>query len=143
MWKVGGFWMEGVETPLTVVRVIETPLKGKNAGHPEVFWIITQPNDMPAYDLRELSHFRWRIENNGFKSFNDQCLSKNLFTHNPQARLTLLRIQFLTFNIIQFYREMSTDLEKKMLNGFVLIPAFVELRQLFQQSLERVFCPSG
>lgn len=140
LWATDNFWMDGVKTPLKVVKVKEVPLKGKNAGKPEYFWIITQAIELSAPDLRELAHFRWHIENNGFKSFNEQCLSKNLFTHNSKARLALLRIQLLTYNIIQLFRKKSNIKQNKFIkeeNSLYLQP-FIEIRQLFWQSLEMV-----
>lgn len=138
IWAVSNLNMEGVEPGLKVVKVMETRLKGKRAGETETFFIITNASELSAADLRMLAHSRWHIENNGFKSFNEQCCSKRLFSKDPQARFNLLLVQLLSFNIIQLFRLTCEEDQIKIIS-FTFSLSFSDLRSFFWQSLDRIF----
>jgi len=137
-WAVSGIHMEGVEPGLKVVKVMETRLKGKRAGETEIFFVITNASELSAADLRMLAHSRWHIENNGFKSFNEQCRSKRLFSKDPQARFNLLLVQLLSFNIIQLFRLTCEEDQLKKIK-YIFALSFSDLRSFFWQSLDRIF----
>ena len=73
-----GFSLDGVEAPFKVAWVIEVDLR---TGEHTEFWVLTSLEDLCASDMRELAHWRWDIENNGFKSFNDLVHTNFAFAH--------------------------------------------------------------
>jgi hypothetical protein len=86
----GGIVWAGLEEPLTVAWVQETPLKGPRAGQTEEFWVLTTDATLTAEELREVAHARWGIENLGFKAANAQVGSKLGYVRNARVKETLL-----------------------------------------------------
>jgi hypothetical protein len=70
--------------------VRERPLKAKQAGQTEGFWVLTTDATLWGEEIRELAHARWLIENLGFKATNAQAGSKLGYIHNSQVKETLL-----------------------------------------------------
>jgi len=85
-----GIRWDGLDEPLTVAWVRETPLKGQRAGQTEEFWVLTTDATLRATELREVAHARWGIENLGFKATNAQVGSKLGYIRNPRVKETLL-----------------------------------------------------
>jgi hypothetical protein len=123
VWRVSGVTWEGLEFPLNVARVVETPLKGENAGKPQTFWVLASDLSLLPSELRELAHLRWRIENNLFKSLNARVGSKRAYIHNAHVRLALLLIWFLGWTIFQSFNALETVRQVcpgvKVTDGFV------------------------
>lgn len=139
IWGCSGFEFEGVPYPIKVVKVEETQLKGKKAGSVTIFYVLTTAEYLSAWELKELAHGRWCIENNGFKVFNEQCHSKHIYTHDEVSFEVMLRIMMIGFNVVQAYR---VTLEKEKtewirLAGYVKLP-FKWLRHLFVESLGQI-----
>lgn len=85
-----GIRWEGLDEPLQVAWVRETPLKGQRAGQSEEFWVLTTDVTLRAAELREVAHARWGIENLSFKATNAQVGSKLGYIRNPRVKETLL-----------------------------------------------------
>lgn len=85
-----GIRWEGLDEPLNVAWVRETPLKGPRAGQTEEFWVLTTDATLRAAELREVAHARWAIENLGFKATNAQVGSKLGYIRNARVKETLL-----------------------------------------------------
>jgi hypothetical protein len=104
LWAVEALPWSNTEITLKVARVEETYLKGKRAGQTIRFWVLSQNQSLNALTLRKLAHWRWFIENNGFKALNEQVHSKHLFSHNPHAALVIAHLQLIGFMLLQAYR---------------------------------------
>ena len=85
-----GIVWDGLDEPLNVAWVQETPVKGARAGQTEEFWVLTTDATLSAEELRELAHARWGIENLGFKAANAQVSSKLGYVRNARVKETLL-----------------------------------------------------
>jgi len=53
--------------------------------------------------MRELAHWRWDIENNGFKSLNDLVHTKHLYAHDAHAAEAVLLILLIAGNLLQLF----------------------------------------
>lgn len=71
-----GIAWDGLDEPLNVAWVQESPLKGPRAGQTEEFWVLTTDGTLRAVELREVAHARWGIENLGFKATSAQVGSQ-------------------------------------------------------------------
>jgi len=85
-----GIAWEGLDDPLNVAWVRETPLKGKRAGQTEEFWVLTTDATLRAAEMRDVAHARWAIENLGFKATNAQVGSKLGYIRNARVKEMLL-----------------------------------------------------
>jgi hypothetical protein len=102
-----GFSIDGVEAPFKVAWVIEADLR---TGEHIEFWVLTSLEDLSADDMRELAHWRWDIENNGFKSFNDLVHTKHLYAHDEHAAEAILLILLIAGDVLQlFLRQISLE----------------------------------
>ena len=101
VWAVRGVMWTELEYPLNVARVVEVPLKGDNAGQPQIYWVLTTDLTILPSELRELSHLRWRIENNLFKSLNARVGSKRGYIRHQHVRIALLLIWLFGWTIFQ------------------------------------------
>ena len=106
IWAAQGFHHDGCSGELKVARVQIEPLKGKNQGKVETFWVITTDLSLSAEDLRELAHLRWSIENHGFRAMNDQMNSKHQWTRGGKAPAVfevLMLLMLWTFLLVLAY----------------------------------------
>jgi hypothetical protein len=85
-----GIVWDGLDEPLNVAWVQETPLKGPRAGQTEEFWVLTTDATLTAAELREVAHARWGIENLDFKATNAQVGSKLGYVRDARVKETLL-----------------------------------------------------
>jgi hypothetical protein len=95
-----GFTLEGVEANLTVAWVRETNIR---TGEQTEFWVITSISGLTPEELRELAHWRWDVENNGFKHLNQTVVTKRIYSHNPVAQAACLLILFAVCNLLQIF----------------------------------------
>ena len=95
-----GFFLKGVDTDLTVAWVIETHLR---TGELTEFWVITSAKPLLPQEVRELAHWRWDVENHGFKSLNQTVVTKRIYSHDPTASEAILLILFVVFNLLSLF----------------------------------------
>ncbi|MFQ5753339.1 MAG: hypothetical protein ACE5HI_15215 [bacterium] len=99
-----GFEMSGIDTKLSVAQVVEIDLR---TGQREEFFVVasskylTKP--LSAEEMRELAHWRWDIENNGFKELNQTVHTKHIYSHDNTAQEAVLLILFIVFNLLGLY----------------------------------------
>lgn len=97
---LGGFPLTGVAAPFKVAWVRETDLR---TGQTYEFWVLPTRQSLSADEMRELAHWRWDIENNGFKTLNALVHTKHLSAHAPQAAEAMLLLLFLAGNLLQLF----------------------------------------
>ncbi|RMD67423.1 hypothetical protein D6833_00215 [Candidatus Parcubacteria bacterium] len=152
-----GFRLAGVDAPLQVAWVRETPVypsqqqklkadkKGSGfckEGETEFLVIassryLSRPLD--AEEMRQLAHWRWDQENNGFKAANQRVNTKRLYSHDPHAKLALLMLLLTTFNLLNLYlhqygkslapfpgMKQTKVFQQDMLHIFAFVAAFGE-----------------
>jgi hypothetical protein len=99
-YALGGFFLEGVQTPFKVAWVREEDLR---TGEKLEFWVLTSLQTLTAGQMRELAHWRWDIENNGFKMLNALVHTKHLYAHSPHAAQAVLLILLMAGNLLQLF----------------------------------------
>jgi len=67
------------------------------------FWVLTSLQELTAGPMRELAHWRWDIENNGFKMLNALVHTKHLYAHSPHAAQAVLLILFIAGNLLHLF----------------------------------------
>jgi len=139
IWAASGFEWEGVPYPLRVARVWEEHLKGPHRGKTTGFYVVTTDLSLSPRDLREVAHNRWLLENNGFKSLNEQCHSKHVFVRDSETMKRVVLLSFLAFALIQVYRLWAEAMKERLELAAGWEPiAFRFLRQMLWISLGRV-----
>jgi len=88
VYALGGFFLEGVKASIKVAWVQEEDLR---SGKQVEFWVLTSLEELTARQMRELEHWRWDIENNGFKSFNCLVHTKHIYSHDLHEGLHYFR----------------------------------------------------
>ena len=101
-----GFALEGVEADLTVAWVKETDLR---TGEIIQFWVVSSVKNLTAEEMRELAHWRWDVENNGFKSLNQTVVTKRIYSHETVASCAILLILFTVFNLLGLFLLRQAD----------------------------------
>ena len=97
---LSGFFLEGVEAPLKVAWVQQEDLR---TGERTEFWAITSLLALTAAQMRQLAHWRWDIENNGFKMLNALVHTKHLYAHDPHAQEAITLILFIASNVLHLF----------------------------------------
>ena len=100
VYALEGFFLEGVEAPIKVAWVQEENLR---TGQQTEFWVLTSLEELTAEEIRELAHWRWDIENNGFKSLNSLVHTKHLYAHDLHAAESMTLILFIAGNVLQLF----------------------------------------
>ena len=100
VYALDGFFLEGIEAPLQVAWIQEENLR---TGRHIAFWAITSLEELTATDMRELAHWRWDIENNGFKTLNALVHTKHIYAHHPHAQQAVTLILFIAGNVLQLF----------------------------------------
>ncbi len=101
-----GFFLEQVDADLTVAWVVFTHLR---TGELTEFWVITSAKKLLPQEVRELAHWRWDVENHGFKSLNQTVVTngrsaaKRIYSHDPTASEAILLILFIVFNLLGLF----------------------------------------
>jgi len=111
-----GFHLDKVDVPLQVAWVREQdvyvyPDKKRHKGKPHdgshEFWVIASAEylerALSAEEMRELAHWRWDQENEGFKAANQRVKTKRLYSHDTQAKQAILLLLFVVFNLLGIY----------------------------------------
>jgi len=109
-----GFFLEGVEAPIKGAWVQEEDLR---TGERREFWVLTSLEELTAEEMRELAHWRWDIENNGFKSLNNLVHTKHLYAHDLHAAEAMTLILFIAGNLLQLFLARITQEELEALLG--------------------------
>jgi hypothetical protein len=100
VYALGGFFLKGVDVPFKVAWVQEEDLR---TGQQTQFWVLCSLQKLTAGDMRERAHWRWDIENNGFKMLNALVHTKHLYAHDPHAAQAVTLILFIAGTILQLF----------------------------------------
>lgn len=100
VWSCDGFIFPGVGKTMKVAHVKERYIRD---GREEDFWALTTDESLTGVQMRELAHIRWRIENNGFKEFNQQTNCDHVYTHDAHAFEALMLILFIGWNLLLLF----------------------------------------
>ena len=92
-----GFFHQGIDVPLTVAKVEEVIT---STGEVITFWVVTTATSLTPEELRELAHWRWDVENNGFKAANQTVVTKRIYSHDSHAQTAVLLILFIVCNLL-------------------------------------------
>ena len=99
-----GFTLDGVDASLSVVWIREEDIR---TGESYEFWVVVSSEYLcqPLYgeEMRELAHWRWDTENDGFKALNQHVHTKHIYSHDSHASEAILLILFLIFNLLGIY----------------------------------------
>ena len=83
-----------------VAWVIEESLR---TGERPEFWVLTSLEELTAEERRKLAHWRWDIENNGFKSLNSLVHTKHLCAHDLHAAEAMTLLLFIAGTVLQLF----------------------------------------
>jgi hypothetical protein len=100
VYALEGFFLDGVDPEIKVAWVVETDLR---SGETTEFWVLTSLQTLTAEEMRQLAHWRWDIENNGFKTLNALVHTKHLYAHDPHAAQAVTLSLFIAGNILQLF----------------------------------------
>lgn len=103
VWAGGDFSHTGVPVPLRVARVQQEYLKDPPGQQHVLFYVVTTRQALSALEMPEVGHFRWQVENNGFRALNTLAHTKRVFTHDAPSFLAALLIFFVAFNLIHLF----------------------------------------
>lgn len=103
VWACGDCHHRGVQAPLWVARVREVYPKAPPDKQHRLFYVVTTRPGLSAMELRELGHWRWHVENQGFRRLNALCHTKRVFTHNDHSFLAALLIFLVAFNLLHLF----------------------------------------
>ncbi len=99
-----GFTLDGVDASLSVAWIREEDIR---TGESYEFWVVASSEYLtqPLYgeEMRELAHWRWDTENDGFKALNQHVHTKHMYSHDSHASEAILLILFLIFNLLGIY----------------------------------------
>jgi len=99
-----GFTLDGVDASLSVAWVQEEEIR---TGKHHEFWVVASSEYLshPLYaeEMRELAHWRWDTENDGFKALNQHVHTKHIYSHDSHASEAILLILFMVFNLLNVY----------------------------------------
>lgn len=99
-----GFQMRDIDTELSVAQVDEVDLR---TGEQNQFFAVASSKylkrPLNAEEMRELAHWRWDIENNGFKELNQTVHTKHIYSQDNTAQQAVLLILFIVFNLLGLY----------------------------------------
>ena len=114
VYALEGFFLEGVSAPIKVAWVQEEDLR---TGQRREFWVLTSLEELTAEQMRELAHWRWDIENNGFKSLNTLVHTKHLYAHDLHAAEAMTLLLFIAGNLLHLFLAQLTREEIETLFG--------------------------
>lgn len=127
VYALEGFFLEGVDAPIKVAWVHEENLR---TGEQIDFWVLTSLQELTACEVRELAHWRWDIENNGFKSLNDLVHTKHIYAHDAHAAEVMLLILLIAGNLLQLFLAQISQAEITTFFGRVKVT-----RRFLQQQI--------
>lgn len=100
LWSCGSFHHSGVDKTMKVAHVKESYIK---QDRHEDFWVLCTDESLSGLQLRELGHIRWRIENNGFKQFDEQTNCDHVYTHDAHTFEVLMLTLFIGWNLLLLF----------------------------------------
>ena len=100
VYALEGFFLDGVDALIKVAWVVEENLR---TGETIEFWVLTSLQTLTAEEMRQLAHWRWDIENNGFKTLNALVHTKHLYAHDKHAAEAVTLTLFIAGNILQLF----------------------------------------
>jgi hypothetical protein len=105
-----GFTLNGVDASLSVAWIREEEIK---TGKHHEFWVVASSKYLPqplyGEEMRELAHWRWDTENDGFKALNQHVHTKHMYSHDSHASEAILLILFMVFNLLGIYLHHCQD----------------------------------
>lgn len=126
VWALAGFMTDGVDYPLKVAKVEMVNIITEEK---EIFYAITTWCELTGLEMKELSHLRWRVENNGFKKGNEQFALKHAFINNEHGWEALTLILFIGFNLFEILKTQLIDeaiIEATRKTTYILISKLIE-----------------
>lgn len=127
IYALGGFYLDGVDHPIKVAWVVEENIR---TGKEIQFWVLASLEEVTAGEMRELAHWRWDIENNGFKALNGLVHTKRIYSHSLHAAEAMTLILFIAGNVLQLFFSQITPEEIEALFGKVKLTRGFLQRQL-------------
>lgn len=100
IWACEGFTLNGVAASWKVAWVRETEI---TTGTPHECWVLTTREALTADEMRELAHWRWDIENNGFTQLNALVHTKHRYARPPHAQEAMALILCVAGNLLQLF----------------------------------------
>jgi hypothetical protein len=100
IWSSGGFEFPGVERSMKVAHVKERYIKDNKR---EDFWVLSSDEGLSDFQMRELAHIRWHIENNGFKQLNEQTNCDHVYTHDVCSFCSLMLMLFIGWDLFVLF----------------------------------------
>ena len=154
VWDEGQFesW-EGVEQPLRVVKLLKEVRQRLRRGKKWVvlverreIWLVTTlpQEEVTALEVGKIYHWRWGIENNGFRDLKSNWHMDHAFVHQPHAINALLLILALVFNLFYafVYRNLRSFLGKGWTVAWVM-QQFSESYYTMRGAVHRVYWSSS
>jgi hypothetical protein len=106
----GGFSYQDLDFTLKVA-LVEEERKGGERGR---FYVISTWEGLTAWELRELGHLRWEIENNGFKALNQLTNCDHVYTHDRNAFEALMLIFFMVWDCLESFLSFKEGLVERI-----------------------------
>jgi hypothetical protein len=128
--------------PVRVVRVRERWTQRQRVGaewqsvEKEENWVWVVAGDLEAYDgatIRDIGHFRWKIENNAFGELTQHWHLTHCAHHHPVAVEALLWIKIIAFTLFHAFA---------ILHGKLLRLGKTTLQELRKQIYRSLLCGS-
>ena len=110
------------------------------SGKQVEFWVLTSLEELTAGQMRELAHWRWDIENNGFKSFNSLVHTKHIYSHDLHAAEAMALILLIAGTVLQLFLSQVGREELEAFFGKVKLTRVFLQRQL-RASVEALPAP--
>lgn len=100
IWYCDSFEFPGVTKTMSVSHIKESYVK---SGDKKDYWVLCTDESLNGEQLRELSHARWTIENNGFKQLNAQTNCDHVYTHDGHSFLSLMLMIFIFWDLLLLF----------------------------------------
>ena len=154
MWDEEGFqsWT-GMEKPLRVVKLIKEKRQRVRRGKQwekvverrEIWLATTLPQEeLNGLEVGKIYHWRWGIENNGFRDLKTNWHMDHAFVHQPRALYALLLILAIVFTLFYafVYRNLRRFWEKGWSVSWV-VREFSESYFTMRGAVYRVYWETG
>lgn len=134
---IEGLYHKKVTAPFKVAYVYEREIK---TGKEHRFFVLTTMTELTENQMRELAHWRWDEEKNGFKALNHLVHTKHLYAHVKKAQHAMLFILMIAANLLQLFQ--SRIEQEAIIDGLGHVKRTRHLiQQLLRQSLMSLPAP--